>query len=74
MSNKIDGKIAKKTKDKIAGDCNSCGFYVYDDEYEDYDCQVNMDEDDYVRLMSDIKFECPYYQLDDEYKIVRKQM
>lgn len=55
-------------------DCNSCSFYVYDEEYEEYDCQVNMDEDDYVRLMSDSRYACPYYQADDEYKIVRKQM
>lgn len=54
-----------------SGDCNSCSFYVYD---EDYMCQVNMDEDDVVRLMSDESYDCPYYQLDDEYRIVRKQM
>lgn len=55
-------------------DCNSCSFYAYDEDYEDYFCQVNMDEDDAVRLMCNEKFECPYYQADDEYKIVRKQM
>lgn len=59
---------------KMAGDCNTCSFYVYDEDYEEYVCQVNMDEDDYVRLMSDSSFACPYYQLDDEYRIVRKQM
>lgn len=53
-------------------DCNSCSFYVYDEEYDEYDCQVNMDEDDYVRFMSERT--CPYYQLDDEYKVVRHQM
>jgi hypothetical protein len=47
---------------------------VYDEDYEDYMCQVNMDEDDVVRLMSDESYDCPYYQLDDEYRIVRKQM
>ena len=56
-----------------SGDCNSCSFYVYDEDYEDYMCQVNMDED-VVRLMSDESYDCPYYQLDDEYRIVRKQM
>ena len=57
-----------------SGDCNSCSFYVYDEDYEDYMYQVNMDEDDVVRLMSDESYDCPYYQLDDEYRIVRKQM
>ncbi len=55
-------------------DCNTCNFYVFDEEYEDYYCQVNMDEDDYVRLMTDSRYSCPYYQSDDEYKVVRKQM
>lgn len=58
----------------MSADCNSCSFYVYDEEYDAYDCQVNMDEDDYVRLMCDKNSSCPYYQADDEYKIVRKQM
>ena len=57
-----------------SGDCNSCCFYVYDEDYEDYMCQVNLDEDDVVRLMSDESYDCPYYQLDDEYRIVRMQM
>ena len=37
-------------------------------------CQVSMDEDDVVRLMCDRYFACPYYQADDEYRVVRKQM
>ena len=60
-------------KKKSAG-CEYCSNYVYDEDYEDYMCQVNMDEDDVVRLMSDESYDCPYYQLDDEYRIVRKQM
>jgi len=34
-------------------ECDSCSFYVYDEDYDDYMCQVNMDEDDVVRLMTD---------------------
>ncbi|SEQ00135.1 hypothetical protein SAMN02910289_01054 [Lachnospiraceae bacterium RM5] len=55
-------------------DCDTCSFYVFDEEYDDYMCQVSMDEDDMVRLYTDKKFECPYYQRDDEYRIVRKQI
>ena len=58
----------------MGSDCNNCNFYVFDEEYEDYYCQVNMDEDDYVRLLTDQRYSCPYYQSDDEYKVVRKQM
>lgn len=51
-----------------------CAFYVYDDEYGAYLCDMNMDEDDYVRIMSDRYYQCPYYRNGDEYAVVRKQM
>ena len=41
----------KKHSRQMATSCESCGNFVYDEEYE-----------------------CPYYQLGDEYRIVRKQM
>ena len=54
--------------------CDTCANNVYDEEYEEYFCNVNLDEDDMVRFLSDRHFQCPYYQSDDEYRIVRKQM
>lgn len=57
-----------------AASCDTCINYVYDEDYEDYFCEANMDEDDYGRLMSDGHFDCPFYQLDNEYLIVRHQM
>lgn len=54
--------------------CDSCVNYVYDEEYEEYICEVNLDEDDMVRFMSSRYEACPYYRLDDEYAVVRKQM
>lgn len=54
--------------------CESCNYYIYDDDYEGYVCDVNMDEDDYVRWMSGDRKMCPYYKNADEYLIVRKQM
>lgn len=66
--------ISQYRKECIMTDCDSCIFFAYDQDYEDYFCQVNMDEDDVVRLMSDKNYNCPYFQLNDEYKIVRKQM
>ena len=56
------------------GTCDTCANYVYDEEYDCYECMVNMDEDDYGRLMADSRFQCPYYTDDDEYKVVRHQM
>ena len=53
--------------------CDICAFYAYDEDYEAYVCDMDMDEDDYMRLMSDERFQCPYYRLGDEYAVVRKQ-
>ncbi len=53
--------------------CEMCAYYDYDEEYECYVCNVNMDEDDYAGFMSDRKSTCPYFIMYDEYKIVRKQ-
>lgn len=61
-------------KKKNAAGCESCSNYVYDDDYGYYICEADMDEDELVRFLSQIDFECPYYHPDDEYLIVRKQM
>ena len=54
--------------------CECCSNYVYDEECEYYSCEVNLDEDEMVHFLQDSFFNCPYYQSDDEYKVVRKQM
>lgn len=54
--------------------CESCTNYVYDDDYECYICMVNLDEDEMQKFLSGTNYSCPYYHLDDEYGIVRKQM
>ncbi len=28
--------------------CNSCAYYIFDEEYGEYICDVAMDEDDYI--------------------------
>ena len=43
-------------------------------EYECYTCEVDLDEDEMARFLQDKFYDCPYYQLGDEYRIVRKQM
>lgn len=53
--------------------CEFCSNYVYDEEYEEYGCVVNMDEDDYARLLQHPNSSCPYFSYGDEYKIARKQ-
>lgn len=53
--------------------CENCVNYVFDEETEEYICVANLDEDEYVRLLSGAFKSCPYFRLDDEYGIVRKQ-
>lgn len=58
----------------MSSHCDTCSNYVYDEDYECYVCMVDLDEDDMSRFLSGGNFECFFYQMDDEYKIVRKQM
>ena len=53
-----------------ASSCDLCAHYVYDDEDDFSECMVNMDEDDYARFITSSYESCPYFQLDDEYKVV----
>jgi hypothetical protein len=54
--------------------CDSCIYYIYDEEYECYECQINLDEDDMVRFLSSTQFNCPHFSYNNEYKIVNKQI
>ena len=54
--------------------CESCTYYIYDEDYESYVCDKNMDEDEYIRLMTDRYFQCPFYRNGDEYAVVRKHL
>jgi len=54
--------------------CDTCAFYAWDDDEEDYVCEVNMDEDDMYRLTTGQYKECPYYRNGDEYAVVRHQI
>ena len=53
--------------------CESCVNYVYDEEYECYNCEMNLDEDEMQKFLSSQTYNCPYFDLYDEYGIVRKQ-
>lgn len=55
--------------------CDDCAYYSYDEEFENYFCTADMDEDDYARLMGAGSGQaCPFYRDGDEYKIVRHQI
>ena len=65
--------MAKKEK-KVQGSCESCAYYTYDEEYEYYVCEANLDEDEMSAFLRGAEFSCPFYRFGDEYAIVRKQM
>ena len=47
--------------------------YYFDDELEEYCCDINLDEDEMMRFLTTPNYHCPYFRLDDEYGIVKKQ-
>ncbi|MBD5106061.1 MAG: hypothetical protein HDR22_10280 [Lachnospiraceae bacterium] len=54
--------------------CEYCSNYIYDEEYDYYTCEVNLDEDEMEKFIRCSFDNCPYFRMDDEYRIVRKQM
>lgn len=54
--------------------CDDCQYYIFDEEYQEYVCDVDMDEDDYARLTAGGSRECPYWRSGNEYDVVRHQM
>ena len=53
--------------------CEDCAYYNYNDDYECYECSVDLDEDETERFLSGSFEACPYFSNGDEYSIVRKQ-
>ncbi|MBP3218055.1 MAG: hypothetical protein IJV26_09795 [Lachnospiraceae bacterium] len=58
-------------------DCDTCNYYVYDEEYGDWYCSAQIDEDDYARLFLNEGRKsaprCPFWVNADEYAVVRHQ-
>ena len=53
--------------------CEECAYFAYDDDYECYVCEVNLDEDEMSKFLSGNYNDCPYYRNGDEYAVVRKK-
>lgn len=70
---RIRGENMKKEK-KVQTQCEYCSNYIYDEEFGYFLCDVNLDEDEMSHFLRDSVYHCPYFQMNDEYKIVRKQM
>ena len=54
--------------------CESCLYFQYDEEYEQYFCDVSLDEDEMERILQNTFSYFLYYRQYDEYAIVKHQM
>ena len=54
-------------------ECESCWYYDYDEEYEEYYCMMDLDEDEVYRIMTSGKNHCPFYRQGDDYTLARRQ-
>lgn len=64
---------AMKEKNTKKSNCEMCENYIYDEEYDSYYCDMNLDEDEMMRFLTGSFGSCPYFRDNDEYRIVRKQ-
>ncbi len=58
---------------KYGKSCENCIHYRYDEYYDSYGCDADLDEDEMGRFLTRTMEGCPYFRLDDEYGLVRKQ-
>lgn len=61
--------------------CDTCGHNNYDEVYDSYYCDADIDEDEVARLAmrnSIVKgknaYDCPFYSHYDEYSVVKHQI
>ena len=59
---------------KTASNCDTCIYYIYDEDYDCYCCEVNLDEDEMARFLSGNCYCCPYYRLDDEKAMLKRML
>ena len=57
----------------MSGKCENCSFFNYDEEYDDYVCDMDLDEDEMARFLSSDVSACPFWRPGDEYRTARKQ-
>ena len=53
--------------------CESCAFYSYDEVYDDYVCEMDLDEDEMARFLSGHSEAWLYLRPGDEYRTDREQ-
>lgn len=54
--------------------CEYCLYYHYNEEYECYECGINLDEDEMMGFLSNTYYRCTHFRFGDDYTIVKKQI
>ena len=54
-------------------ECDTCWYYDYDEEYDEYSCMMDLDEDEVYRISCSRSKRCPYYRQGDDYTLARRQ-
>ena len=56
-----------------ASRCDFCAYYDYDEEAEQYVCEIDLDEDEMERFLRSANDACPFYRRGDDYQTARRQ-
>lgn len=54
-------------------ECETCWYYDYDEEYDEYYCMMDLDEDEVYRIANSLSRHCPFYRQGDDYTLARRQ-
>ena len=54
-------------------ECDTCWYYDYDEQYDEYYCMMDLDEDEYYRYLVCNREKCPFYRQGDDYTLARRQ-
>ena len=58
----------------MGSQCDECMYFEYDEEYDEYSCVMDLDQDEMYHFLTGKTASCPYFKAGDEYSIVRKQI
>ena len=53
--------------------CEACAYFTYDEDYECYVCEMDLDEDEMERFLRGANGDCPFYRRGDDYETARRQ-
>ncbi len=54
-------------------ECDTCWYFDYDEEFDEYVCRMDLDEDEVYRFLASRQERCPYYRQGDDYTLARRQ-